>query len=91
VKGAIGNEIAVAVSAPTVIAMRGGFLVTTGEEYEAALRGLPEAYSLALRLQDAGVADDVICEYVHIEPESLSTLLEMARRKLNSAIDDTEA
>jgi DNA-directed RNA polymerase specialized sigma24 family protein len=81
----------VAVSAPTAVAVRGGSLVTTGDEYEAALRSLPEAYSLALRLQDAGVTDDVICEYLHIEPESLSTLLEMARRKLNTAIDDTDA
>ena len=80
-----------AVSARAAVARRGGFLVTTGEEYEAALRTLPEAYSLALRLQDAGVADDVLCEYLHIEPESLRTLLEMARRKLNTAIDDTDA
>jgi hypothetical protein len=65
--------------------------MTTGDEYEAALRSLPEAYSLALRLQDAGVTDDVLCEYLHIERESLSTLLEMARRKLNSAIDNTDA
>jgi hypothetical protein len=65
--------------------------MTTGDEYEAALRSLPEAYSLALRLQDAGVTDEVICEYLRIEPESLSTLLEMARRKLNSAIDNTDA
>ncbi|WP_319447221.1 MULTISPECIES: hypothetical protein [unclassified Mycobacterium] len=80
-----------AVSAPTAVAVRGGFLVTTDDEYEAALRSLPEAYSLALRLQDAGVADDVICGYLHIERESLSTLFEMARRKLNSAIDNTDA
>jgi hypothetical protein len=81
----------VAVSAPTVIAVRGRLLMTTGDEYEAALRTLPEAYSLALRLQDAGVTDGVICEYLRIERESLSTLLEMARRKLNSAIENTDA
>jgi hypothetical protein len=60
--------------------------MTTGEEYEAALRSLPEAHSLALRLQDAGVAEEVICEYLHIEQESLSTLLDLAHRKLDSAI-----
>ncbi len=60
--------------------------MTTGEEYEAALRSLPEAHSLALRLQDAGVAEEVICEYLHIEQGSLSTLLELARRKLDSAM-----
>jgi hypothetical protein len=47
---------------------------------------LPEAHSLALRLQDAGAADEVICEYLHIEQESLGTLLDLARRKLDSAI-----
>ena len=51
------------------------------------LRSLPEAYSLALRLQDAGVADEVICEYLHIERESLCTLLDVAHRKLDKAID----
>ena len=59
--------------------------MTTGDEYEAALRSLPEAHSLALRLRDAGVADEVICEYLHIEAEGLPTLLELARRKLESA------
>jgi hypothetical protein len=60
--------------------------MTTDEEYEAALRTLPEAHSLALRLQRAGVSDEVICGYLHIEHESLSTLLDLACRKLQSAI-----
>ena len=63
-----------------------GLVVTTRDEYEAALRSLPEAHSLALRLQDAGAADEVICEYLHIEQESLGTLLDLAHRKLDSAI-----
>ena len=56
------------------------------DEYEAALRSLPAAHSLALRLQDAGAADEVICEYLDIEQESLGTLLDLAHRKLDSAI-----
>ena len=60
--------------------------MTMGDEYEAALRSLPEAYSLALRLQEAGVADEVICECLHIERESLCTLLDVAHRKLDKAI-----
>ncbi len=60
--------------------------MTTGDEYEAALRSLPEAHSLALRLHDAGAADEVICEYLHIEQESLGTLFDLARRKLDSAL-----
>jgi DNA-directed RNA polymerase specialized sigma24 family protein len=58
----------------------------TSDEYEAALRSLPEAHSLALRLVDAGVDDDVICDYLHIEPEALPTLLDLARRKLDAVL-----
>ncbi|MGH2198780.1 hypothetical protein ACQ1Z2_14640, partial [Enterococcus faecalis] len=58
----------------------------TSSEYEGALRQLPEAHSLALRLRDAGVADEVICEYLHIEPEGLGTLLELAHRKLRAVL-----
>jgi len=50
--------------------------------YEAALRRLPEAHSLLLRLRDAGVADGLICDYLRIEPEGLHTLAEVAERKL---------
>jgi hypothetical protein len=60
--------------------------MTTGDDYEGALRSLPEAHSLALRLQDAGVADEVICGYLDIEKESLSTLLDLAHRKLDTAM-----
>ena len=60
--------------------------MSTPDEYEAALRSLPEAHSLALRLSDAGVADDVICGYLHIEPEGLGTLLDLARMKLRNAL-----
>ena len=55
--------------------------------YEEALRTLPEAHSLALRLTDAGVADEAICTYLNIEPECLPTFLDMARRKLRTALD----
>jgi hypothetical protein len=63
--------------------------MTMGDEYEAALRSLPEAYSLALRLQDAGVADEVICEYLHIERESLCTLLDVAHVEIAPASPPT--
>lgn len=52
------------------------------DAYEAALRRLPEAHSLALRLISAGVADDVVCGYLHIAPEGLNTLLRVAEKKL---------
>ncbi len=56
------------------------------DEYEAALRKLPEAHSLALRLHDADVPDEVISSYLHIEPECLPDLLDLARRKLKTAL-----
>jgi len=46
---------------------------------EAALRKLPLPYSLVLRLRDAGVADEVICDYVDIGPAALPGLLSTIR------------
>ena len=50
-------------------------------EREVRLQRLPVRYSLALRLRDAGVNDDVICIYLEIEPEGLPTLLALAEAK----------
>jgi hypothetical protein len=61
-------------------------MTVAGSEYEAALRSLPQNHSLALRLADAGVADEVICSYLDIEQECLPTFLDMARRKLDAAL-----
>ncbi len=51
-------------------------------EREARLRRLPNPYSLALRLRDAGVDDDLICSYLTLEPEALPTFLRLAEAKL---------
>lgn len=59
----------------------------TGRRYEAALRRLPDAHSLALRLRAAGVADEVICGYLQIEPEGLESVFELARQKLQAELD----
>lgn len=56
------------------------------DAYEAALRQLPEAHSLALRLKRAGVADEVVCGYLHIEAEGLNILLRIAERKLDAEL-----
>ena len=56
------------------------------DAYEAALRQLPEAHSLALRLKRAGVADDIVCRYLHIEPEGLDTLLRVALDKFDAEL-----
>jgi hypothetical protein len=51
-------------------------------ERETALRRLPNPYSLALRLRDAGVDDTLICTYLAIQPEALPALLRLAEAKL---------
>lgn len=56
------------------------------DDYEAALRRLPETHSLLLRLRQAGVADQLICDYLRVEPEGLETLIEVAERKLTTEL-----
>jgi hypothetical protein len=60
-------------------------------EREQALRRLPLPYSLALRLRDAGVAADVICQYVNVEQAALDGLYRMADAKLLAAQNATSA
>jgi hypothetical protein len=43
-------------------------------EREQALRRLPLPFALALRLRDAGIAADVICEYINIDQAALRPL-----------------
>ena len=54
-------------------------------EREQALRVLPLPYSLALRLRDAGVAPEIVCEYLNVEEASLQGLYRMAEAKLSAA------
>ncbi|HEX7427829.1 MAG TPA: hypothetical protein VF328_12965 [Mycobacterium sp.] len=54
-------------------------------EREQALRRLPLPYSLALRLRDAGVAAEVICEYVNVEQVALNGVYRIAEAKLLAA------
>ncbi|MDT2006715.1 hypothetical protein FXW78_22720 [Rhodococcus opacus] len=56
---------------------------------EQALRRLPQPYSLALRLRDAGVADDQMCNYLDIDAHALPPLLELADAKLTAALRTT--
>ncbi len=51
---------------------------------EQALRKLPLPYSLALRLRDAGVPPEVICEYVDVEEVGLENLYRLAEAKLTA-------
>ncbi len=52
---------------------------------EHALRRLPLPYSLALRLRDAGVAPEVISDYVDVEQASLDGIYRIAEAKLAAA------
>jgi hypothetical protein len=56
---------------------------------EGALRKLPLPYSLALRLRDAGVAPEVVCEYVGVEEAALDGVYRMAEAKLRAVKDET--
>lgn len=58
----------------------------SAKECEAALQRLPEVHALALRLHHTGAPDDVICRQLRIEPQSLSTLLDVAQRKLDAIL-----
>ena len=49
---------------------------------EQSLRKLPLPYSLALRLRDAGVAPEVVCEYLDVEEDSLQGIYRVAEAKL---------
>jgi hypothetical protein len=57
---------------------------------ERALRRLPLPYSLALRLRDAGISADVICQYVNVELAALDGLYRIAEAKLLAAQNVTD-
>lgn len=52
-----------------------------------ALAHLPPAYSLALRLRDAGVADGLIAECLAVEPEAIRPLFDVAEAKLAALLE----
>jgi hypothetical protein len=52
---------------------------------ELALRKLPLPYSLALRLRDAEVAAEVVCQYVDVEQTALHGFYRIAEAKLVAA------
>lgn len=51
---------------------------------EDALRKLPLPYSLALRLRAAGVAPEVVSEYVGVDESALAGIYRIAEAKLRS-------
>jgi hypothetical protein len=53
--------------------------------HERALRKLPLPDSQALRLRDAGVAPEVVSEYVGVELQALEGVYRIAEAKLSAA------
>jgi hypothetical protein len=50
-----------------------------------SLERLPLPYAPALRLRDAGIADDVIAECVGVDLDTLPTFMRVAEAKLAAA------
>jgi hypothetical protein len=74
----------------TSSAASGRTLVNVADEltsHESALRKLPLPYSLALRLRDAGVAPEVVSEYVGVDEAALDGVYRIAEAKLCAAED----
>jgi len=61
--------------------------MSTSDRRTEALRGLPEAYALGLRLRDAGTPAREIADRLGVEPEALGPLLTVAERKLAAILD----
>ncbi|OMC32534.1 hypothetical protein A5740_12700 [Mycobacterium sp. GA-1841] len=57
-----------------------------GDLHERALRQLPLPYSLALRLRDAKVARELVCEYLSVEDSALDGIYRIAEAKLAAAV-----
>ena len=57
-------------------------MTTQLSEYERALRNLPLTYSLALRLREACVAPEVVCEYIGVDEAALVGVYRLAEEKL---------
>ena len=57
---------------------------------ERALRKLPLPYSLALRLRDAGVAPEVVSEYIGVEVDALDGIYRLAEAKLEAAVSSVK-
>jgi hypothetical protein len=56
-------------------------------ERAEAMRHLPGSYSLALRLRDAGLDNELIAECLAVEQEALDLLLQVADAKLAAILD----
>jgi orotate phosphoribosyltransferase-like protein len=67
--------------------------VVTARQLERveAMRHLPGTYSLALRLRDAGLTNELIAECLAVEREALDLLLQVAEAKLAAILRGEQA
>jgi len=59
--------------------------VATDERRAESLQRLPLPYAIALRLRDAGIADEVIADRVDVDLDALATFMRVAEAKLAAA------
>jgi hypothetical protein len=62
--------------------------MATDPRWDESLQRLPLPYATALRLHDAGVADEVIAECVGVDLDALPTFMRVADAKLIAASDE---
>jgi hypothetical protein len=70
-----------------VILLHAGYVADEPCTREHALRRLPLPYSLALRLRDAGVALEMVGEYLGVEEAALEGIFRIAEAKFVAAQD----
>jgi predicted DNA-binding protein (UPF0251 family) len=59
--------------------------MTTNPRRAESLERLPLPYAAALRLRDAGIADETIAERIGVDRAALSTFMRVAEAKLAAA------
>jgi hypothetical protein len=59
--------------------------VSTDAHRAESLQRLPLPYATALRMRDAGIADDVIAECIGVDADALPTFMRVAEAKLAAA------
>jgi hypothetical protein len=59
--------------------------MSTDARRAESMQRLPLPYATALRLRDAGIADEVIAERVGVELDALPTFMRVAEAKLAAA------
>jgi hypothetical protein len=65
--------------------------VATDASRAESLERLPLPYATALRLRDAGIADELIAESVGLDQAALPTFMRVAEAKLAAASDEPRA